>query len=41
MVIAGALADPVDGAMFIWKGVEKAEIEAYVASDPYVKVQFF
>mmetsp|Transcript_1626 Transcript_1626/g.5545 ORF Transcript_1626/g.5545 Transcript_1626/m.5545 type:complete len:104 (-) Transcript_1626:97-408(-) len=36
MVMAGAFADPVDGALFIFKNVPREEIDAYVQSDPYV-----
>ena len=36
LVMAGALADPVDGALFIFKGVSKDDIEAFVKKDPYV-----
>ena len=36
MVMAGATGAPVDGALFIFKGVTPAEIEAYVRADPYV-----
>lgn len=37
MVMGGALADPVDGALFVFKDVTKDEVEAYVKADPYVK----
>lgn len=36
LVMAGALADPVDGALFIFKGVSKDDIESFVQKDPYV-----
>lgn len=36
LVMAGALADPVDGALFIFKGVSKEDIESFVQKDPYV-----
>jgi uncharacterized protein YciI len=36
LVMAGAIADPVDGALFIFKGVSKEDIEAFVQKDPYV-----
>lgn len=35
LVIAGALADPIDGAMFVFKGASKAEVEAFVEADAY------
>jgi len=35
--MAGALTDPVDGAVFIFRNVNLGEIEAYVAADPYVQ----
>ncbi len=37
MVMAGALADPVDTGMFVFKDTSKEEIEEYVKSDAYVK----
>jgi uncharacterized protein len=37
LVIAGALAEPVDGACFIFKGMTTAEVEGFVKSDPYFK----
>ena len=37
MVMAGAFADPVDGALFIFKNVSKEFIDAYVEADPYVQ----
>jgi len=37
MVMAGALAEPVDGALFIFKDVTKDEVESFVKADPYVK----
>jgi hypothetical protein len=36
IVMAGALADPVDGAVFVFKG-EAAAVEAFARNDPYVK----
>ena len=36
MVMAGAFAEPVDGALFIFKNVSKEDVEAYVKSDEYV-----
>jgi uncharacterized protein len=36
LVIAGALADPVDGAVLMFKGADKAVAEAFARADPYV-----
>jgi uncharacterized protein YciI len=36
LLIAGALADPVDGAVFVFKA-EAAAVESFVQNDPYVK----
>lgn len=33
--LAGAFADPVDGAAFVFKG-SREEVEAFVHADPYV-----
>ncbi|KAL4451930.1 hypothetical protein ABPG75_007592 [Micractinium tetrahymenae] len=35
LVMAGAVADPVDGAVFIFRNVSKEEVEAFVSADPY------
>jgi hypothetical protein len=35
LVLAGAFADPVDGAAFLWSVEGPAPIEAFVAADPY------
>ena len=37
LVLAGALADPVDGAVLLFKGESPAAAEAFAAADPYVK----
>lgn len=37
LVMAGAAGDPVTGAVFVFKNSTKAEIEAFVAADPYVQ----
>lgn len=37
LVMAGALTEPVDGAIFIFRNVTTNEIEAYVKADPYVE----
>jgi len=36
LVLGGALADPVDGAVFVFRGTSPAVAEAFAASDPYV-----
>ncbi len=37
IVLAGALADPVDGAVFIFRGESPEAAEAFAMADPYVK----
>jgi uncharacterized protein YciI len=37
LVLAGALADPVDGAVFLFQGSSSAAAEAFAAADPYVQ----
>jgi uncharacterized protein len=37
LVMGGALADPVDGAVVLFKGESPAAAEAFAAADPYVK----
>lgn len=36
LVMAGAFADPVDGAAFVFQGEAPSVAEAFVQSDPYV-----
>lgn len=36
LVLAGALADPPDGAVLVFRGASPAAAEAFVKSDPYV-----
>src|SRR4051794_31793233 len=36
LVIAGALADPVDGAVLVFAGDDKAIAEDFARADPYV-----
>ncbi len=36
LLLAGALADPVDGAMLIFRGDSPAAAEAFAKADPYV-----
>jgi uncharacterized protein YciI len=37
LVMAGALADPFDGAVLVFRGESPASAEAFAAADPYVK----
>jgi uncharacterized protein YciI len=37
LVLGGAFADPVDGAVILFEGDTPAAAEAFVAADPYVK----
>lgn len=37
LVLGGALADPVDGAVLVWRAADEATIERFVAADPYVR----
>ena len=37
MVLAGALGDPVDGAVLLFQGDSPEVAERFVRSDPYVK----
>jgi uncharacterized protein YciI len=37
LVLGGALANPVDGAVLLFRCDSTAPIEAFVAADPYVK----
>jgi uncharacterized protein len=37
MVMAGALADPVNGAVLVFKGDSPKVVEAFAQNDPYVK----
>jgi uncharacterized protein YciI len=36
LVLGGALADPVDGAVILFRGVSPAAAERFARSDPYV-----
>ena len=36
LVMAGAYADPVDGAAFVFRADDRSVAEAFVRSDPYV-----
>ena len=37
LLLAGALADPTDGAVLIFRGESTAAAEAFARADPYVK----
>jgi len=37
LVLAGALADPVDGAILLFQGTDDRHARAFAESDPYVK----
>jgi uncharacterized protein len=37
LILAGALADPVDGAVMLFRAGSPAIAEAFAAADPYVK----
>lgn len=37
LVLAGALADPVDAAVLVFRSDDAGPVEAFVAADPYVK----
>ena len=36
LLMAGAFANPVDGAAFVFSVEDRARVEAFVAADPYV-----
>ena len=37
LVLGGALADPADGAVLVFKGDSPAAAEAFASADPYVR----
>jgi uncharacterized protein YciI len=37
LLLAGAFAPPTEGALFVFDAGSAAEVEAFVARDPYVK----
>ena len=37
LVLAGALADPVDRAVLVWQVDDPATVESFAAADPYVR----
>jgi uncharacterized protein YciI len=36
LVLAGAWADPADGALLVWKTDDRSTVEEFVNADPYV-----
>ena len=36
LVLAGALADPVDGAVLLFKADDRSVVESFARTDPYV-----
>jgi len=36
LVLAGALGDPVDGALLVFRVADRAGVEAFAKQDPYV-----
>jgi len=37
LILGGALADPVDGAVLLFRGESAAVAEAFASADPYVR----
>lgn len=37
LILGGALADPVDGAVLLFEGESPAAAQAFAAADPYVR----
>jgi len=37
LLLAGALADPVDGALLIFRTADRSIVEEFAKNDPYVK----
>lgn len=37
LVFAGALAEPVDRALLVWRTADRSVVEEFVAADPYVR----
>jgi uncharacterized protein YciI len=37
LILGGALADPIDGAVLLFEGDSPAAAEAFAAGDPYVR----
>jgi uncharacterized protein YciI len=37
MLLGGAFADPVDGALLVYRAESRAQVEAWLADDPYLR----
>lgn len=37
LVMAGPLGDPPNGGAFVFRGVERDQVQAFVDADPYVQ----
>jgi uncharacterized protein len=37
LALAGAFTDPADAALLVWSTEDRALVEAFAASDPYVR----
>lgn len=37
VLMAGALVEPVDGAVFVFKTDDRSVVEGFVARDPYIR----
>ena len=37
LALGGAFADPVDGALLVYRAESRAQVEAWVADDPYMR----
>ncbi|MGI8624698.1 MAG: YciI-like protein [Solirubrobacteraceae bacterium] len=37
LLLAGALSEPVDRALFVWSTDDRSVVERFAASDPYVR----
>jgi uncharacterized protein YciI len=41
VLMAGAWADPVDGALFVYRADSREEVEQLIANDPYNRAGLF
>jgi uncharacterized protein YciI len=37
LALGGAFADPVDGALLVYRAESRAQVEAWLADDPYMR----
>src|SRR4051812_37689950 len=37
LILAGAWADPADGALLVWRTTDRTVVEEFVNADPYVR----